>query len=298
MQNQRQDAFNYAEGVIEAIIEKISGLKKSRKKFMLHIFLLFMEMRGRCNFINMSRYGKYSEKSYRNNFAEDFDFLSFNSELVKQNCSEHLVIAFDPSYIPKSGKHTEHLGYFWSGTSGKALKGIEIGSMAVIDVENNTAMSLESVQTPSSKELHAQGKTMVDHYGEIIAERAESLRKLSVYLAVDGYFAKVGFINTITEKAKMEVIGKLRNDANLKYLYNGIREKRKGAPKKFDGKVNIKQIDKRRFQFQWEDEETKLYSGVCWSERLQRKIKVAYLEHWTKKCLPENMPFYFLPTSL
>jgi hypothetical protein len=25
------------------------------------------------------------------------------------------VLAFDPSYIPKSGKHTEGLGHFWNG---------------------------------------------------------------------------------------------------------------------------------------------------------------------------------------
>ena len=27
------------------------------------------------------------------------------------------AIAFDPSFIPKSGKQTHGIGYFWSGTS-------------------------------------------------------------------------------------------------------------------------------------------------------------------------------------
>lgn len=93
---------------------------------MLELFSLFLGLRGRYNFLNMSRYGAYSEKSYRNNFFKKFDFMKFNVELVKQTCSGQIVIAFDPSYIPKSGKETEHLGWFWSGTSGKAMKGLEI----------------------------------------------------------------------------------------------------------------------------------------------------------------------------
>ncbi len=114
-----------------------------------------MGIRGRYNFLNMARYGDYSEQSYRNNFENGFDFMKFNAELIKQSCSSHRVIAFDPSFIPKSGKHTDHLGWFSSGTSGKALKGLEIGGLAVVDIENNTAMSLEAIQTPSSPELNS-----------------------------------------------------------------------------------------------------------------------------------------------
>mgnify|MGYP001567086838 FL=1 len=117
MQITHQDAFDKCETLVGAIIEKISDLDKSRKKFMRHLFLLFMGIRSRYNFLNMERHGLYSEQSYRNNFCEDFDFLNFNKELINQSCSSHKIIAFDPSYIPKSGKHTEHLGWFWSGTS-------------------------------------------------------------------------------------------------------------------------------------------------------------------------------------
>lgn len=276
------DAFNHPDviGIIEVILEKINGIKKSRSKFMKHLFELFMGLRGRYNFMNMSRYGSYTEQSYRNNFAREFDFMDFNTAMIKESCSPHLIIAFDPSYIPKSGKHTDHLGWFWSGASGKPLKGLEIGGLAVIDVENNTAMSLEAVQTPCSKQLKLDGKTLVDHYGDVIVQRAVTLKQLSNYLAVDGYFAKGGFIDAITSQTGLEVISKLRNDANLKYLHNGRREKRRGAPRKFDGKINIKQIDKRRIQLEYEDELVKVHSGVVWSQGLKRKVKVAYVQRW------------------
>jgi len=34
------------------------------------------------------------------------------------------AIAFDPSFIPKSGNQTPGIGYFWSGCAGRALRGI------------------------------------------------------------------------------------------------------------------------------------------------------------------------------
>lgn len=266
--------------MVSTILEKINGINKSQKKFIKHILILFMGIRGRYNFLNMSRYGRYSEQSYRNNFEKYFNFIAFNAELINQSCSTHRIIAFDPSYIPKSGKHTDHVGWFWSGTSGRALKGLEIGGLAVIDIDNNTAMSLEAIQTPSSKELKEQGRTLVDHYANILVERKELLRKLSDYLAVDGYFAKQGFVETITTQTGLHVISKLRNDANLQYLYRGEQSEQRGRPKKYDGKIDIKNIDKRRIRLDYEDEQSKVYSGIVWSTGLKREVKVAYVEYW------------------
>lgn len=273
-------AFNRAESVIGTIIEKITGINRSRKKFIKHILVLYMGMRGRYNFLNMARYGRYSEQSYRNNFSQHFDFFQFNIELSKQSCSAHRIIAFDPSYIPKSGKHTDHLGWFWSGTSGKALKGLEIAGLAVVDVDNNTALSLEAIQTPSVKELKEQGKTLADHYANVIIERAEGLRTLSDYLVGDGYFAKHNFIETITGRAGLHVISKFRNDANIMYLHHGEKKRQRGRPKKYDGKADMTNIDKRRIRFEYEDEQSKVYSGIAWSVGLQREIKIAYVEYW------------------
>ena len=247
---------------------------------MKHLFELYLGVRGRYNFTNLSRYGTYCEQSYRNNFAQDFDFLAFNKELIEQSCSGHKIIAFDPSYISKSGKHTEHIGRFWSGASGKALKGLEIGGIAVVDITNNTAMSLEAIQTPSPKRLNSEGKTLIDHYADTLVERKQTLESLSNYLVVDGYFAKAGFINAITTKTELEVISKLRKDADLRYLYEQPPEKRRGAPRKYDGKVDVKKPDKKRIKLQYEDDHCKLYTGIVWSIRLKRKIKIAYVEWW------------------
>jgi len=280
MMNKTLDACNKSEAFIGAIIEKMEGLNKSRKKFMISLFLLFMGLRGRYNFLNMARYGSYSEQTYRNNFQKWFDFKQFNISLIEQSFSKHLIIGFDPSFIPKSGKDTEHLGWFWSGCSGKALKGLEIGGFAAIDVENNTAMSIEAIQTPSVDELRRQDKTLVKHYASLVIERADILRNLSQYMAVDGYFSKKEFIHSVIQHTELDLIGKLRNDANLYYVYNGQPTGKRGRPKTLDGKIKMTQIDKRRIRLCYSDDTIRVYEGIVYSKSLKMKIKMAYLEEW------------------
>ena len=278
MTNKTLDALNKSEALIGAIIGKMSGLNKSRKKFMIRIFILYLGLRGRYNFLNMARYGDCSEQTYRNQFDKPFDFVEFNTAMIKTYCSRHLVNAFDPSYIPKSGKETEHLGKFWSGCSQKVLKGIEIGGFAVIDIENNTAFSLEAIQTPSVMELKAEEKTLVKHYVSLVIERKETLVSFSPYLAVDGYFAKKEFINPIMNQTELHVISKMRIDANLYYVYRGESTGLRGRPKTLDGKIKMQQIDKRRIKCCYEDDERKIYEGIVYSKSLKRKIKLAYVE--------------------
>lgn len=280
MQNKNQDAFNKSESLIGAIIEKMSGLNKARKKFLITLFMLYLGLRGKYNFLNMSRYGEYTEQTYRNQFEKKFDFIGFNTELIKSHCSTHLINAFDPSYIPKSGKETEHLGMFWSGCSGKALRGLEIGGFAVVDIDNNTAFSLEAIQTPAKKELKSDDKTLVNHYASLVIERKDVLLSFSRYLAADGYFAKKEFINPITEQTTLEIISKMRSDANLYYIYQGECSGKKGRPKTRDGKINIAKPDKRRIRLCYENNDMKIYEGIVYSVSLKRKVKLAYVEWW------------------
>jgi len=278
MKNKTLDALNKSETLIGAILEKMIGLSKSRQKFMIRILMLYLGLRGRYNFLNMARYGEYSEQTYRNQFENKFDFIGFNTVMIKENCSLHLINAFDPSYIPKSGKDTDHIGKYWSGCSQKVLRGLEIGGFAVVDIENNTAFSLEAIQTPSPKELKLEGKTLVNHYASLVIERKETLFSFSSYLAVDGYFAKKEFIQPITNQTELQIISKMRSDANLHYIYKGAPTGLRGRPKTLDGKMKMHQVDKRRIKLCFENDEIKIYEGIVFSKSLKRKIKLAYVE--------------------
>ncbi len=278
MQIKNKDAFQKGDALIGSILNKMPNLSKPKREFVFHIFILFMGLRGRFNFMNMSRYGSYGEQTYRNQFEKGFDFLQFNAELINESCSEQLVIAFDPSYIPKSGKHTPGLGKFYSGCAQRALKGLEIGVLAAVDIAQNTAMSLEAIPTPPKKTLKKQDKSLVDHYAKVIIDRASKLMSISNILVVDGYFAKKKFIHPVTSETGFDVVCKLRKDANLSYIYNGPKTNAKGRPKQFDGKIALDNLDKRRIKLCHSEERLRIYSGIVYSKGLKTKIKIVYLD--------------------
>ncbi len=297
MQLLTKDISNKSRALVEKILQKIGGLKKPRKKFIESVIILFLSMRGRYTFKGMERYSDQCEKTYRLQFEQSYDFLRFNMELCKEHLSNHRIIAFDPSYLPKSGKHTPNMGKFWSGCLGKAVQGIEIGGLGVVDIDRNTAFNLEAVQTPSPAKLKEEGKSLVDHYAQLIIKRWEQLSTLSTYLAVDGYFSKQTFIDPVTEYTQLHVISKFRTDANLKYLYKGPDKKGRGRPKKYDGKVNTKKIDKRRFQQVCKNEDVIIYQAILWSVNLKRAVNVAYVE-FLKEGQPTGRYAIYFTTDL
>ena len=272
------NASSKSKALVEKILNKIEGLTKPRKYFMLSIIILYLSMRGRYTFKGMERYGDKCEKSYRLHFEKKFDFLKFNVDMSKKYLSKTCIVVFDPSYLPKSGKHTPGKGKFWSGCLGKAVQGIEIGGLGVVDLKQNTAFSLESIQTPCPSDLKSEGKTLVDHYARVIIERKDQLSELARYLAVDGYFSKQSFVDQVLNNTDLQLISKLRKDANLSYLYKGPKRKGRGRPKKYDGKVDTKNIDKRRFKWHHQDEDVIIYQALVWSVFLKRLVNVAYVE--------------------
>ena len=47
---------------------------------------LFMAIPDRINFLQMGRYGCFSEQTYRNNFEnDDFDWFSFNEAIIREH---------------------------------------------------------------------------------------------------------------------------------------------------------------------------------------------------------------------
>jgi len=163
--------LNKAQGLINAIIEKFDGISKPRQKFIQHILILYMGLRGKYNFMNMARYGSFNEKTYRNQMEQPFDWAGFNVELVRSHCSKELILAYDPSYLPKSGKKTPDVGNFYSETAQRVKRGIEIGCMAIIDVENGTGFSLEAVQTPVTPKGQDREESSVTHHLKVVKGR-------------------------------------------------------------------------------------------------------------------------------
>ncbi len=239
-------------------------------------------MNCRYVFSNMQRWGKMTGKSYRNAFSKFFDWFTFNYALVQQHCSKEVIAVFDPSYIKKSGKHTYGMGMFWSGVRQKALRGLEIGCLAFVDVANATALHGIAEQTPSPKDLQPSGKTLVTHYVSIIENHIKDILSITRYLAVDGYFMKKDFIKPLLKQG-LHIITKARGDANLMYLYKGKQKGGKGRPKLYDGKVNIAAVDKRRIKCCYRDDNKQVYAATVYCVQLKQVVLAAFVYYGLKE---------------
>ncbi len=104
------NAFDKISSLVNASLQKLENLSKPRLKFFSTLFELWLSLPLRYTMLNLGRMGGYCEKSIRLHFEKLFDFASFNAALITKSCSKDLIAAFDPSYIPKSGKQTPGLG--------------------------------------------------------------------------------------------------------------------------------------------------------------------------------------------
>jgi len=255
----------------------MSNINNWRKEFVTETLILFLCIKGRINFLQLGRFGKHKEQRYRQQFEKPLDFLTFNKELTLSHGSGRYVIAFDPSYISKSGKHTPGAGYFWSGCANRAKWGLEIGGLAAIDIGNHTAFHLEAVQTMAGKE-----QSLSDWYANIITERKTQLLGLSSYIVADAWFAKCTFVDQVID-ADMHLISRLRDDANLRYLYQGESTGKPGRPKKYDGKVDNNNIDLRHFKLVSEDKQAVIHTAIVYSISLKRSIKIVHALYSNQK---------------
>lgn len=277
MQIRYSNAFDKIRGLVDASLQQLGSISKPQFKFLLTVFELWLGLPVRYTMHNLSRFGRYSEKSIRLHFEQFFDFVSFNTLLIKRSCSQELIATFDPTYIAKSGKKTPGLARWWSGTHQRALKGLEIACLSIVDVQAKTAMSLEAVQTPAKAVLEASDDNLISHYVSVIKKRMAVLKAMTKYLVADGYFMKESFIAPLLAEG-LHVITRMRSDANLRYLYNGPKRTGKGRPKLYDGKVDCQSIDKRRIKIFDQDEELTCYSGLVHAVALKLKVRIVYVQ--------------------
>ena len=142
---------------------------------------LFMAIPDRINFLQLGRYGCFSEQTYRNFFKnKTFDWFVFNDSIISKHLTgKRKAIAIDPFYIPKFGHKTPWIGYFWSGCAGDYKRGLEIMGIGVIDIDNHECMTLGSIQTPDCKSLDNAGRTWLtgsDPVQGIRGEQGKAIR--------------------------------------------------------------------------------------------------------------------------
>ena len=279
------EMYNY---LIISVLNKLKPINKSRKFFLVEILILMLCIKGKINFLQLGRFGKFKEQRYRQQFEKKFDFLSFNKELSIKSGSGHYAIAFDPCYINKAGKNTPGLGWYWSGCAGQSKWGLEIGGLAAIDVDNHTAFHLEAVQT----NIDCNSKiTLTEWYADLISERKDALAGISKHLVADAWFSKKSFVDQVLAIG-MHLICRLRDDADLLYLYTGKPTGKRGRPRKYAGKCNPKDIEPDYFEAVSQDEEKTINTAILYSKSLKRNIRVVHVSFTSAKGKAAHKLYY------
>ncbi len=257
------------ETLTSAILREMPDINKWQRDFFQHHLGLFLSLRGRYNYLNFARYGQKNELTYRNHHKSGFDFRTFNPLLIEKNSSPRRMIAFDPSYISKSGKCTPGVGYFWSGSAGRAKWGLELCGFAAVDIDANTALHYFAAQT-----VLEEGQGLMDFYCGLLRQKAPELLKMSPYLGVDAFFSKKSFVDTAIESG-LHLITRLRDDAVLHYCPPPKKEGQRGRPKKYGDRFSARHPDTGQLPCIAQTEERRIYGGTAYVKSLKRMVKVA-----------------------
>ncbi|MFO1433059.1 MAG: transposase [Candidatus Competibacteraceae bacterium] len=140
------------------------GLSQPFRRFLRELLMLLVIVPGRATFLNLSRYSDYTAKTCRRWFRRQVDWAQLNVTAIRAVVprDHESVLAFDPSVVPKSGTGTAGLGRFWNGRAGRAEPGLELNTLAWVDVTANTAYTISAEMTPPEPAAAVAGATTAD----------------------------------------------------------------------------------------------------------------------------------------
>ena len=239
---------------------------------------------GKVNYTNLSRYSNLCERTYRRHFNQGVGFEGLNQALIEglRGAQSHQIAVVDCNFIEKSGRHTHGLDWFYNGKTQRAEKGLEWSVVAIVDLEQNTGYTLSAQQTEAglAKQANTAASSQkpqgnrVDFYLGHLAYCQPYFPPEVSYVAGDAYYSKYKWVTGVVQ-LNLHAIGKLRCDANLKFLYDGPQKPR-GRHRRYDGKVDF--TDPSRFELVCTlEDDVKLYRAVVWSVNFKRSILLVYL---------------------
>jgi hypothetical protein len=261
--------------LLQSVLSGLKQTKKPQRKFITHLLGLMLMLPGHATFRNMSRYSPYHEKTFARQYDTNFDWIALNKGAITRVVpSEHdQALVMDASFVSKSGKQTYGLDRFWNGSHRRTEKGLEISTLAWLDITDHCAYCLSVEQTPPSAASSDPEATRMDVYlGQLSrVVKAQDLRFLR-YVVTDGAYSKQKFVAGVRALG-LHQIGKLRADANMRYLYQGPKRLGPGRQKTYDGKVTWSDLS--RFErLDTEDEHIVLYHQVLNHVQLKRHLQV------------------------
>jgi DDE superfamily endonuclease len=273
--------------IVTDTLKQVPGLSKPRRNFIAALFATMLAVRGRVNYRNLARYGEYHERTYARHFAQPFPWLTYHAQVIERTvpASHQRMLAQDASFIPKSGKLTPGLDKFFNGCAGRPQRGLEISALSVVDLTQKGAYVAAVAQTPATPQLKKEDATTtrLDHAIQQVQKAHPHLPADIHYLAADGAYAKKKYADAIVALG-LQLVTKLRSDANMRFRYTGPRTGKRGRPKSYDGKVDwqdLSRFEKVDLSALDPDAGVEAYSAELYHCSLKRWLRVLVLVWYT-----------------
>jgi hypothetical protein len=265
--------------MVTDILKQRPGVRQPQRKFRAVLFAPLLALRGRVTGRNLRRYCNYSERTMARQFRAGFAGPDFPQRVLTAALDprSELLSAQEASFIPKRGKPTFGLGHFFTGGANRAERGLEIATLAVVEVTRRCAFTLAVAQTPPGEDeatsAPAEDETRVDFYKQQLRDQRQRLPPSVNYPCGDGYCAKKKYLDEVVA-LKLHPITKLRHDANWRFLSTGPHPQRRGPKRKYDGKVTCHALGRVEALGPLEErDQVHLSTALVWHVSLKRTLR-------------------------
>jgi hypothetical protein len=269
--------------IVNDVLKQMPGLGRPQRKFLATLFVTMLVLRGRVNFRHLSRDCDDSERTIARQFRAPVDWPDFHPRVLMTALDPRsaLVSAHDAAFIPKSGQQTVGLGHFFNGCASRAARGLEMSTLAVVEVTRRCAFTLAVAQTPPGEDATkaASEATRIDFYTQPLREHRHRLPPGVTYHGVEGYDATKKSLDAVVSLDR-HAISTLRSAADGLFLDTGPHPQRRGARRTSDGKVHFQVLS--RFEDlgpRAEEPHLHLYTAVVWHKTLQRRLRMVVLRN-------------------
>ncbi|MCU0342069.1 MAG: transposase, partial [Spirosomaceae bacterium] len=123
------------------------------------------------------------------------------------------------------------------------------------------------------------GQDLLAYYADLLVKDAFNLLTVSNYVAVDAYFSKKSFIDSVSQ-AGLHLITRMRDDAVLYYAYTGPQRTGRGRKKQFAGKIDSKNLDLSQFRACIQENTWAAFEGLAYAKALKRWVKTVVVQNY------------------
>jgi hypothetical protein len=157
---------------------------------------------------------------------------------------------------------------------GKPESNITVSQAQIQAIRQTLEQLPPAPAAPSVLAVESEEKTRIDQYLDQLKKSRAHFPPQLQYFAVDGAYSKQKFVDGVVSLG-LAMVGKLRSDANMRYLYSG-EQKPRGAKRKYDGKVRLDDLSRFELVEQIAPN-LNLYTATVWHVSLKRPIRLACL---------------------